>query len=154
MSSSKYPRTSATEILLVFLPRPAQTKGWEWEGRKEKVKRKTGWYFSPVFPAPLEILLREGRRMKRWGNSINAVPQALDFSGSQKMRMPLFWNVFYFAVDRKFSHSTVCLVGGETPKSKLTSLHLLSPNNFSYLDWVNICNVNLHLHERISTWTR
>lgn len=154
MSPSKYPRTSATEILLVFLPRPAQTKGWEWEGRKEKVKRKTGWYFSPVFPAPLEILLREGRRMKRWGNSINAVPQALDFSGSQKMRMPLFWNVFLFCSWQKVLPFYSLSGGGETPKSKLTSLHLLSPNNFSYLDWVNICNVNLHLHERISTWTR
>lgn len=27
---------------------------------------------------------------------MNAVPQALDFSGSQKMEMLLFWNVFLF----------------------------------------------------------
>ena len=64
--------------------------------KKRESQNQIGWCFSPLLPALPEISVREGRRLKRGGHSMNAVPQALDFSGSQKMEMLLFWNVFLF----------------------------------------------------------
>lgn len=72
--SSKYPRMSVIELLLIFFLFSSYTKAWEWDGSKEKIKSRLD-DVSPHSPDFLiDKFVREGKTLKRWGHDINTVP--------------------------------------------------------------------------------
>lgn len=72
--SSKYPRMSVTELLLIFFFFSSYTEAWEWEGRKEKIKSRLDGVFPDSPDSLIDKFAREGRTLKRWGHDISIVP--------------------------------------------------------------------------------